>query len=222
MTSPRSAPTTAGRPRSSTRRAATRPTIPTGPRTVDDGRRLAGTVADQPSRASATAVFIRSRRVRLAVSSASACGAASAAIVGQQQARGLERLPHPSGGIEPRRDGEGDGLEIDRVGRDPGPFEQGRDAGARGASQPLEPEPRDRPVLADDRRDVGDRPDRRQVGEGEGGGRPARFAGEQELRDLERDAAAGQPAVGVGGVRTVRVDDRERRRAGPAGRDGGR
>ena len=103
-------------------------------------------------------------------------------VVGQQQVRGLERLPHPAGGVEPRRDGEGDGLEIDRVGRDPGPLEQGRDAGPRVASQPLEPEPRDRPVLADDRRHVGDRPDGRQVGEGRAR-RPA--------RPVRRRAAAG-------------------------------
>ena len=52
-------------------------------------------------------------------------------IVGQQQVRRLEGLPHPAGRVEPRRDGERDGLEIDGVGRDPGPLEEGRDPGSR-------------------------------------------------------------------------------------------
>ena len=106
-----------------------------------------------------------------------------------------------------------DGLEVDRVGRDPGALEEGRDPGPRRAAQPLEPEPGDRAVLADDRGDVGDGPDRRQVGQVEGGRRTARLVGEQQLGDLEGDAAAGQAAVRVGRVRPVRVDDGERRRA---------
>ena len=61
MTSPRSAPTTAARPRSSASRAATSPTIPTphGPRT-----RVAGASGSSATRAraSATAAFMRSRR----------------------------------------------------------------------------------------------------------------------------------------------------------------
>ena len=211
-TSPSSAPTTAGRPRSSASLAATRPTIPTlhGPRTM-----VAAPTGASPTaaRASATAVFIRSRRVRLAASSASAWLPASTASVGEQQPRGLERLPHPSGRIEPRGDGERHRLEVHRGGVDPGPLEEGRDPGTRRAAQPFQPEPRDRPVLADDRRDVGDGPDRRQVGEVERGGRTARLVGEQQLGDLEGHAAPGQSSVRVGRVRPVRVDDGERRRA---------
>ena len=45
--------------------------------------------------------------------------------------------------------------------------------GPRVRPQPLQPEPGDRPVLADDRRDVGDGADRREIGEVERGGRPA-------------------------------------------------
>ena len=79
------------------------------------------------------------------------------------------------------------------------------------------PEPRDRPVLADDRRDVGDGPDRREVGEVERGRRAAGLVGEQQLGDLERDAAPGQAAVRVGRVGAVRVDDGDGRRAAPPG-----
>ena len=84
-------------------------------------------------------------------------------VVGEQEPGGLERLPHPAGRVEPRRDGERDGLEVDRGRGDPGAFEERGDPGPGRAAQPLETEPRDRPVLADDRRDVGDRPDRREV-----------------------------------------------------------
>ena len=101
MTSPSSAPTTAGRPRSSTSRAATSPTIPTGhgPRTIVAPGRWAGSAVAAPSahggaRASAIACFVRSRRVELAVSSSAASAAASAAVLGEQEAGG-HRAPRP-------------------------------------------------------------------------------------------------------------------------------
>ena len=87
-------------------------------------------------------------------------------VVGEQEPGGLERLPHPPGRVEPRGDGEGDGLEVDGLGRDPCALEERRDARARRAPQALEAEPGDRPVLADDRRHVGDGPDRREVASG--------------------------------------------------------
>ena len=98
-------------------------------------------------------------------------------------------------------------------GCDVGPLEEGRDAGPRRAAQPLEPEPGDRPVLADDRGHVGDGPDRREVGQVERGQRAAGLVREQELGDLEGDAAARQAAVRVGRVGPMRVDHGERRRA---------
>ena len=79
------------------------------------------------------------------------------------------------------------------------------------APHPFETEPRDRPVLADDRRDVGDRADGGEVREVECRGGPARLVGEQELRHLEGDATPRQAAVRVGRVGAVRVDDGERR-----------
>ena len=98
-------------------------------------------------------------------------------VLGQQEPGGLERLPHPTGGVEPRGDGEGDGLEVDGGRRDPGALEERRDPGPRRRPQPLEAEPRDRAVLADDRRDVGDGPDGREVGQVERGRRPAGLVG---------------------------------------------
>ena len=79
---------------------------PDGPRPADDGRGARPAPSATAARASATAVFIRSRRVRLAASSASAWTAGLDRVVGEQEPGGLERLPHPAGRVEPRRDGE--------------------------------------------------------------------------------------------------------------------
>ena len=140
----------------------------------------------------------------------------------QQQPGSLQRLPHPTGGIEPWGDGERDGLQVHRGRRDPGTFEERGDPRSGRATHPLEAQPRDRPVLADHRCHVGDGADGRQVGELEGGRGATGLVGEDELRDLERDATPRQAAVRVGRIGTVRVDDREAPPAGPAGRDGGR
>ena len=201
-TSPRSAPTTAGRPRSSASRAATRPTIPTAPRAAHDGRAVGR-------------VDVRDGRPRLGdgglhqvapgqVGGLERIGVDGGLgrILGQQEAGRLERLPHPSGGVQPRRDGEGHGLEVDRGRARSGHAPAGRRCPGRGAGpQPLEPEPRDGAVLADDRRDVRDRPDRREVGQVERRSRAAGLVGEEQLGDLERDAAARQPPVRIGRVR---------------------
>ena len=130
----------------------------------------------------------------------------------QQQPGSLQRLPHPTGGIEPWGDGERDGLQVHRGRRDPGTFEERGDPRSWRATHPLEAQPRDRPVLADDRCHVGDGADGRQVGELESGRGATGLVGEDELRDLERDATARQAAVRVGRIGTVRVDDREGRR----------
>ena len=72
----------------------------------------------------------------------------------------------------------------------------------RGARRmPLETEPGDGPVLADHRRDVRDRPDRCQVGQVQGRGGAAGLPREEQLGDLERDAAPGQATVRVGRIR---------------------
>ena len=48
----------------------------------------------------------------------------------EQQAGGVERLPHPPGGVEARREHEADGLEVHGRGRDAGPLQQRGDARA--------------------------------------------------------------------------------------------
>ena len=132
--------------------------------------------------------------------------------LGEQQSRGDHRLPHPAGRVEPGREREGDRLEVCRRRLDARAAEEGGDAGPRSSAQAFEPEPGDGPVLADDRRHVGDGPDGREVGQGEGRGGPAGHVGEQRLRDLEGDAGTGQPPVRVPGVRAMGVDERQRRR----------
>ena len=122
-------------------------------------------------------------------------------VLGEQQLGGLERLPHPPGRVEPRRDDERDRLEVDGRGHDPGAFEECRDPGSWRGPETDQPEPRDRPVLPDDRRHVGHGPDRREVREVQGEGGTAGHVGEEQLGDLERDAAPGQPAVGIRGSR---------------------
>ena len=109
-----------------------------------------------------------------------------------------------------------------RGGRDPGALEERRDPRSWVRAQALEADPGDRPVLADDRRQVGDRPDRRQVREPERGGRAAGVIGEEQLGDLERHAAPGQPPVRVGRIGPMRVDQRRAPAAGPAGPGDGR
>ena len=102
---------------------------------------------------------------------------------------------------------------VTEAGSTPRRGEQRRDPGPRRRPQPLEAEPGDRAVLAEDRRDVGHRPDRRQVGQlgDRGDRRDARDPLEQQRRHLERDAAAREASIRVGGVRSVRVHEGERR-----------
>ena len=90
-------------------------------------------------------------------------------------------------------------------------------AGPGRRSQAVEAEPGDRPVLADDGRHVGDGSDGREVGEVEGRGRSAGLVREEQLRDLEGDAAPRQASVRIRGVRPMRVDDGDR--VGQDGRD---
>ena len=131
-------------------------------------------------------------------------------ILGEQEAGRLGGLPHPAGRIEPRRNGERDALEVDSIGLDAAPLEQGRQPWPRTASHEVQPKPRDRPVLPDDRSDVGDRADRREIGKLERSLAPTRQVPEQQARDLERHATAGEPAVRVRAVRPMRVDQRHR------------
>ena len=231
MTGPSSAPTTAGRPRSSTSRDATSPTIPTGhgPRTIVAPARVRRqrTVAvaspavpshrsrAEPARiarASAIVVFVRSRRLVLAVSSSAASAVGLLGRLAEQQAGRNKGLAHPARGVDPRSDRERKRLDVHVARRDAGRREERHDPGPRLAPDPLQPEADDRPRLAEDRDEVGDAPDRGEVREVERGVRAAGLVGQEELGDLERDAAAGEASLRVLAVGALRVDDRERDR----------
>ena len=167
-----------------------------GPRAADQRRRRGCGLVDQ-ARASVSTTLTRSRRSRFAASRASACDRGLLGRSGEQQSRGHDRLPHPAGRVESRREGERDRLEIGRRRVDARPRQECGDAGPRGVAQALEAQPGDGPVLADDRRHVGDGPDGREIGQGEGRGGTAGQVREQRLRDLEGDTAAGEALVRV-------------------------
>ena len=99
--------------------------------------------------------------------------------------------------------------------REPGTLQQCGQPGARPAPHHVEPEPGDRPVLADDRGDVGDRADRREVGQCQRRRAASRFLVEDQAGQLERHAAPREPAIRVDAVGPMRVHDRER-----VGKDG--
>ena len=52
-------------------------------------------------------------------------------VLGEEQAGRLQRLPYPACSIQPRRDREGDGLEVDCARRDTGSLQQRSDPWAR-------------------------------------------------------------------------------------------
>ena len=134
--------------------------------------------------------------------------------VGRQQERSRVRgLSHPAGRVEARSEGVGHGLQR-RGGRlDAGGGKERGDprAGAPSGSSPgrgarwsgsRRGRERRRPRCRSWRGPQDRRPSLRP-------GSPASRSSEQR-RDLERDAAPRQAAVRVGGIGTVRVDDRER------------
>jgi len=125
-------------------------------------------------------------------------------IVGEQEPRRIERLPYAPGGVQARGQGESDRFDIDRLGRHAGAPQQGGDPGSAADPDPVQAEPDDRPVLAEDRRHVRDGTDRRQVRQRERGGPVP----EEEPGEGEGDAGSGQAGVGVHAPGSVGVDDR--------------
>ena len=118
-------------------------------------------------------------------------------ILREQEPGRLQRLPHAPGRVQARRQRKRDRVEVHVRRGDPGTLQERSDPGPGCAAHPLEAQSRDRSVLAHDRRHVGDGSDGRQVGEGKRGRGTARFVGQDQLRDLEGDAAAGQAHVRV-------------------------
>jgi hypothetical protein len=130
---------------------------------------------------------------------------------GEQEARGVQRLPHPPGRVQPRREDESDGLEVDAARADAGTRQERGDAGPRRGSHAFQSELRDRAVLAQHGRHVRDGPDRGQVRQLEGLGLRAGQLAQEQARHRERDARAREPAIGIGGdVVALRVDDGDR------------
>ena len=180
-----SAPTTAGRPRRSASRDATSPTIPTGhgpwtriagpARSRRLGRDCRGTSASASHVVSVVSVASREVRRRRA-SPASAVGLGR--VVGQQE-RAPRRAASPTRPAALIRGAMANAtVSRSAVGRRDRP--RARRSAAMPAAAPRRirsrPEPRDGPVLAEDRRDVRDRPDRGEVGQVQRPppGRPAR------------------------------------------------
>ena len=182
-----------------------------------------GSGSPNAARASASAARIRSLRVALASSRMTASVAASSGVAASSSraasiasptrpaafSRGASTKPTVSRSIA--------GVARARPAR-AAPRSPGRGA----VAHPLEAEAGDRPVLAHDRRDVRDRPDRREVREVAGLRLGAEQLAEQQPRDGERDARPGQAPIRVGRVGALRVDDGDAPRAGPRAGDGGR
>ena len=115
------------------------------------------------------------------------------AILGQQQPRGSSRLSYPAGGVEARGHGEPDVIQVRFLRDDSGAAQQRGQSGSRGMAQPLQAKPCDRPVLAQDRGHVRDRPDQSQVRQVAGGVAEVASAvlAEQQLGELPGHAGAG-------------------------------
>ena len=221
MTGPSSAPTTAGRPRSSTSRDATSPTIPTGhgPRTIVARRRSGGSGARSRGRSSGPVASPRSPSrersrlgdrlassgragVVLAVSSSAASAVASSGVVAEQQARPRRAASpiRPAALIRGATANESVSTSTSPAAT-PAAARSAAIPGRGSRRDPLQPEPDDRPRLAEDRDEVGDAPDRREVGEVQRGVRAAGLVGEEQLGELERDAAAGEAGAPGSGCR---------------------
>ena len=220
MTGPSSAPTTAGRPSSSTSREATSPTIPTGqgPRTIVAGASGGGAVSSRrratasDARASPIACFVMSRRLRLAVSSSAASASASSASSASSSRAATSASPTRPAALIRGASANPIVSMSTAVAATPAEARSATIPGRGAGPEPLQAEPDDRPRLAEDRDEVGDAADRREVGQREGGRRAAGLVGEEQLGELERDAAARQAAFRIAAVGALRIDDRDRDR----------
>ena len=185
------------------------PDDPDGPRTVDQRGRCIGGALEQGTRLGDGRLHeVLPRRVGgLERLGTLRC---VGRVLGQEQARRLRGLPHPPGGVEPWGDRECDRFEVHRVHCEPGTLQQCGQPGARSAPYHVEPETGDRTVLPDDRGNVGDRADRREVGQSQRRSPASRLLREDQAGELERHAAPREPAIRIDAVRPMRVHDRER------------
>ncbi len=130
----------------------------------------------------------------------------------QQQTRGDIRARHPARGVHPRRDLKRHVAAVDRLAGQSRHLDQRAQADlVRPLRQQVEAELRDDAVLADERDDVGQRADRRDLDERRQQPLAIAFTTER-LHELQRDADAREILVGIVAIVAPRVDDRDRDR----------
>ena len=128
-------------------------------------------------------------------------------VLGEQETGRLEGLADATGGVQPRREREATRSRGRRPRARPAPAPAVRRSQAGVSSQPLEAEPRDGPVLST----IGATSATVPIVARSVRSRAAPRAAEQQLGDLERDAAPREARVRVAAVGAVRVDDRQGR-----------
>ena len=133
-------------------------------------------------------------------------------VVGEDQLERDVRAREPAGGVDTGREAEADGRRVDRGRVDPRRAHERPQTRLARPCQRAQPGARERPVLVDERHDVGDRRERDEV-EMAGDGRVV--GPEQRLRELVDDAGAAE--LGERVRRRARRDDRAvgQRLAGP-------
>ncbi len=133
-------------------------------------------------------------------------------VVRQEQPRRNVGRAHPAGRIHAGRQDEGDVIAVDGLAAQPAHLDERPQPDLVGsARQQIEADLRDDPVLADERHDVGERPDGGELDEAREPAVAVRAPAER-LHELQRDADAGQVLVRIGAVVSLGVDDGQRRR----------
>ena len=181
----------------SARRDATSPTMPDRPRSLARRSRVRRhAISPIAASASATTSRVSCRRVWLASSSRSARLRGFVGVVRQEQGGGVGRLPHPPGGVDPRREHERDRLEVDVAGARSPPVPGARRCPVavpvRIRSRPSRAMARFSPRIGDTSATV---PIVARSARSRAAAGPPGSSVEQQLRELERDAAAGKPPM---------------------------
>ena len=110
-------------------------------------------------------------------------------VLGEEQLERLARVPEAAGGVEARREPEADGARVDGSRIDAGALHERAQAGLRRAREGAEAGDGERPVLVDERDDVGDR---REGDEVEVAARNLGLDAEQGLAELVDDAGSAE------------------------------
>ncbi len=195
--SPSTASSSTGRWSSRASRPAAMPTMPR----CQPSRQATTIGGSSPSRRDLGSGLLENRRLESAGAgdcarrAARPARAARRAIAGEQDLERRLRRIEPSGGVQPRSDAEAD---VHRAHRrlDARRLEQRAQSRRARAGERRQPEGGDHPVLADERRDVGDGA---EAGDAQqrGPGHRAPAALQMRRRQLERQSGAGQVAEGI-------------------------